>query len=144
MNDNTKALDQSPSVNPTAMGSQDPVQPTGNMLKEKAPIGQNFSEFVRPSGAEVIPNVPQEVSDVNVEVKSDKPNLTFEHKELGIDHAGPSVPVPPVSTQNTVTLPMTEEEIETRLKTGQDDESGTNLARLLKKLIKALTLRIGS
>ena len=132
MND-TATLDKNPVVPGSTAGPVQPQIPVGAVgSKERGPINL--------AGAEIPHNLIPEVVDAGVEENHDRPNLTNEHFEIGIKD---SIPAPSVST-NTVTLPMTEEEIEKRLKTGQDDESGTNLARLLKKLIKALTLRIGS
>ena len=137
MNDNTKVLDQNPST------PQVPIQPVpgvGGTNKEAVrPVVAPVSEFVRPSGAETVLNIPPEVSEVNVaEVKSDRPNLTFEHKDL-VDHAGPHVPVKTSPTSN-VRLPMTEEEIANQLKGGQDDNSGKWLAGLIQKVIRAMGL----
>lgn len=136
MNDNTKVLDQNPVSVPVA---NNVVQPQGSLSKEKAPIGPNLSEFIRPAGPEGSPNVSKEEKAAGVEVKSDKPNLTFEHKELGVDHAGPHVSVP-TSPSGKVTLPMSEEEVTAQLKTGQDDDSGKWLAGLIRKVIKVFGL----
>ena len=95
MNDNTKVLDQNPVSAPV---SNNVVQPTGSMLKEQAPMEQNLSEFVRPAGPEAVPSLPQEVSESGVEVNRDHPDLTFEHKQIGLEHSGATAPVPSVPT----------------------------------------------
>ncbi len=88
---------------------QPPTQPVGSVAKEQGPLG--VSEFIKPSGAESTPVIPPEVAEHGVETVTDyeKPQLTQEHKEVGIHEAKESVPV---STQPTgsVQLPMTEEE----------------------------------
>lgn len=130
-----KVLDQNPVQAPVS-GSV--VNPQGSFGKEKAPIGQSSTEIINPVGSEVKPNLSQEVSEAGVEAKSDQPNLTPEHTELGIDHAGPHVPVP-LSLSDKVKLPMSDEEIK-KFKTGQDGDSKTGLAILLHKLQKAFGL----
>ena len=128
MNDNTKVLDQNPST------PQVPIQPvSGGANKE---IGR-VSEFVRPSGAETVLNIPPEVSEVNVaEVKSDSLNLTDEHKGL-MEHSGAAVPAKTAPTR-TIQLQMSEEEIEKELKRGNKEDSGTWYAALLDLVIKKL------
>lgn len=145
MNDDNKIINQD--ANPVAQTDQtqpqapqtqvQPVAPVGSVSKETGPVSPNLSEFVRPSGPEASPNLSQEEKKLGVEVKSDKPNLTFEHKELGVDHAGPHVPVPS-SPSGKVTMPMSEEEIKDKLKTGQNDDSGKWLAGLIQKVIRAM------
>lgn len=142
MDDDTKIVNQN--VNPVIQGNQAQVQtqvqpavPAGSVNKETSPVGASDSEFIKPSEAE--PRINQELKESGIEVKSDKPNLTFEHQELGVDHAGPYVPVSS-SPKNKITMSMSEEEIEDRLKTGQDDDSGKWLAGLLQKIMKVLGL----
>ncbi|OGH24194.1 MAG: hypothetical protein A3B47_00700 [Candidatus Levybacteria bacterium RIFCSPLOWO2_01_FULL_39_24] len=134
MNTDTQVLDQKPVFAPVSGGV---TGPQGSLNKEKTPIGTNLSEFVRPAGPEISPNLPQEVSESGVEVKTDKPNLTLEHQELGMEHAGPNITV---LTQPSapIKLPMSEEEITNKLKTGQDDDSGKWQAGLIQKIIKAM------
>ena len=131
MNDNTKVLDQNPSI-PSA-----PIQPVpgvGGANKEAVrPVVAPVSEFVRPSGAETVLNLPPEVSSANVKVQSDRPDLTFEHKQIGLNHANPPVSI---QSSNSIQLPMSEEEMAQKLETGQDDDSGKSLAKLLKKIFK--------
>ena len=92
MVDNTKVLDQNPVSSPIAGSS---VQPqVGFLHKEQDPIGQNLSEFVRPSGPEVSPNLTHEVTESGVKVPTDKPFLTPAHIESGLAHSGPDVTVP--------------------------------------------------
>jgi len=128
MNTDTQVLKESP----VSVGQTPPLQPQTPVGTANKEIG-HVSEFVKPSGAETIPNIPPEVSE-HIKVESDKPDLTPEHKELGLDHAGSNITV---STQPAVPikLPMSEEEIADKLKTGQDDDSGKWLAGLIRKII---------
>ena len=88
MNDNTKVLDQNPST------PQVPIQPISSSGANKE-IG-HVSEYIRPSGAELVPNIPPEVSVANVKVvQSDKPELTSEHVQAGLTHSEPVVPTAP-------------------------------------------------
>jgi len=137
MNDDAKNVNQNiPSAvqaNPAQSQVQiQPVAPVGSVNKEANPVVAPNSEFIKPSEAE--PQVNKELKEVGVEVKSDSPNLTPEHKELGMDHAGPSIPVTTASA-NSIQYPMSEEEIKEQLNTGQDDSSKKWLARLIDKVI---------
>jgi hypothetical protein len=136
MNDVTQADQVQPqaSIKPVQ-----PVQnPVGSVNKEVGPVSSAMSEL-RPAGSEVSHEISQELRDIGVEEKQDRPDLTDEHKELGVNHAGPHVPVP-TRHSGKVKLPMSEEEIESKLRTGQDDDSGKWLAGLVKKVIKVMGL----
>ena len=134
MNDNTKVLEQNPTVNQASVGNQVPVQPTGNILKEQAPIGQNLSEFVRRTGPEVTHAISKESAELGVKETSDRPDLM---QVSDIRHAGPSVPVPS-GPSGSVKLPMSEEEVKAQLETGQDDDSGKWLSKLIQKIMKVM------
>ena len=136
MNDDNKIVNQN--VTPVAQTDQSqtqPVVPVGSPNKETGPVGESISEFVKPSETE--PQISQELKDIGIEEEKDAPDLTFEHKKAGIDHAGPYTPFPNQSS-GKVKLPMSEAEIENQLKTGQDDDSGKWLAGLIQKIIKAM------
>ena len=129
MND-TATLDKNPIVPGASVGQVQPQM--GSLNKEQAPKSQDLSEFIRQAGPESSLNVSQEEKTAGVEVKSNRPELTSEHKEL-VAHAGPDVSLP---TSSSVTLPMTEEEIAKELKTGHKENSGTWLAALIDYVIK--------
>lgn len=131
MNNDSKTADQLQPQTPTA-----PISLVGVPNKEAATA---VSEFVRPAGPEVKPSLSPEVSEAGVEVKTDRPDLTFEHKEIGLDHAGATQPVLTIPT-GKVRLPMTEEEVANQLKVGQDDDSRKWLAGVIDRVIKALGL----
>lgn len=140
MDDDTKIVNQN--AHPAIQGNQaqpqaqvQPAVPAGSVNKETSPVGASDSEFIKSSETE--PQIGQELKESGVEVKSDKPDLTFEHKELGVDHAGPHTPVSSFPS-GKITMPMSEEEVEDRLKTGRDDDSGKWLAGLIQKIIKAI------
>lgn len=141
MNDDVKNANQK--TFPVAQADQaqpqavvQPVVPAGSVNKEVGPVVVSDSEFVKPSEAE--PQISQELKESGVEAKSDKPNLTVEHRGL-VDHAGSHTPVS-TTPSKTIQYPMSEEEIEKQLKAGQDDDSGTWLAGLIKKIMKVLGL----
>lgn len=129
MNNDIKIGDKNP-----VSGSQvQPLVPVGLPNKEIAGVAAPVSELITRSGSEAIPNIPPEAS-AHIEVINDNPSLTPEHKELGVDHAGPHVPVS-TSPSGKVTLPMSEEDM-AKLEAGQDDDSGKGLLILIKKTIK--------
>lgn len=143
MDDNTKIVGQNTSsaVQSDQAQPQAAVQPTmppapvGSANKEVGAISAPVSEFIKPTDTE--PQVSPELKESGVEAKSDKPDLTFEHKELGLDHAGSNITV---SSQpsSPIRLPMSEDEIADKLKTGQDEDSGKGLAKLIQKIIKKM------
>lgn len=142
MNDDNKTVNQNTPPPPVAQTDQtqpqiQPIVPVGSVNKEVGPIVSPVSEAVKPTDAE--PQISQELKDLGIEAKKDEPNITLEHKELGVDHSGPYAPVPTSSSGNVI-LPMSEKEIESQLKTGQNDDSGKWLAGLLQKIIKAMGL----
>lgn len=144
MDDNTKILNQNtPPVTQTdqvqpqpTVAPVQPSAPVGSVNKETGPIDVDKTQIseLSPSGAEVSHEISQELKDIGVEEKKDRPDLTSEHKELGLDHAGPHVSVS-LSASNKVVMPMSEEEVVDKLKAGQDDDSGKWLAWLMKKII---------
>lgn len=133
MSDDIKTADQ----NPVSGIQTSPSSPVGLANKEVGPASSGVSEFAKPTDAE--PRISQELKDLGIEAKKDEPNITPEHKELGVDHSGPHAPVPTSSSGNVI-LPMSEKEIESQLKTGQNDDSGKWYAGLLQKIIKAMGL----
>lgn len=143
MNDDNKIVNQN--VDPVAKAipaqPQTPVQappaPVGGANKETGPITAPVSEFIKPSEAE--PQIDKEIVDLGVEAKKDAPNVTDEHKDV-IDHAKQFTPVPS-SASSAIKLPMSEDEIASKLKTGQDDDSGKWLAGLIKKIIGAMGIQ---
>lgn len=139
--DNNKIVNQN--ANPVAQTNQaqpqapvQPAVPVGSPNKETGHVGLSVSEFVKPSETE--PQINQELAGLGVETKKDEPNIADEHKQV-IDHAKQFSPVPS-SPSSKVSLPMTEEEIGEKLKTGQDDDSEKWLAGLIKKIIKVMGL----
>lgn len=150
MDDNAKIVNQNPPPGTPADQAQpqaviqpiqtvQPVAPVGSVNKEAGPVlaVSPVSEIAKPTDTE--PQINQELKDLGVEAKSDKPDLTIEHKKLGLDHVGSNITV---STQASISvkLPMTEDEIADKLKTGEADDSGKWLAGLMRKIIKAMGL----
>jgi hypothetical protein len=136
MDDNNKTVSQNISqvvqddqVQPQAQVQ--PVVPTGSLNKETGPVSTPAPEFIKPSETE--PQISQDLKELGIEAKKDEPNVSSEHKGI-IEHAKQFAPIstPP---SGKIVMPMSEEEIEKQLKTGQDDDSGKWLARLIKKII---------
>jgi len=129
MNGDVKVLDQNPvsPISGSAVQSQ-----IGSLNKEAQPV-TGLPEL-KPAGTEVSHNLDQEIKDVGVEEKKDRPDLT---EAIDIQHSGPSIPVSTVSS-TSIQYPMSEQEIENKLKTGPSDDSGKWLAGLIKKIMKAL------
>lgn len=142
MDDNTKIVNQNPP--PVAQADQTqpqatvaPIQPSapvGSVNKELGSVVSPVSEFIKPSETE--PQIEKDIAELGVEAKKDEPNITDEHKDF-IDHAKQFTPVSS-SSKNKITMPMSEEEVAEKLKTGQDDDSGKWLAGLIRKIIKVL------
>lgn len=133
MNNDTQVLDRNP-VSVPVSGSQ--VQPQMGSLNKEAPIAATGLSEIRPSGPEVRHEISQESAELGVKEIQDRPDLV---QTVDIHHAGPHVPVPS-SPSGKVIMPMSEEEITDKLKTGQDDDSGKWLAGLIQKIIKAMGL----
>lgn len=131
--DQTAQADQTqPQVQPQAVTQ--PVEPVGSTNKEAGPIVSPVPEFVKPS--ETQPQIEKDIAELGVEAKKDEPNIADEHKGF-IDHAKQFTPVSS-SPKNKITMPMSEEEVADKLKTGQNDDSGKWLAGLIRKIIKVL------
>lgn len=96
-------------------------------LNKEVPVGANSSEFIKPVGSEVNPNISPEMSESGIKTDSNKPDLTSEHKELGIKYAGPTIPTP-TSFSDNVQLPEMS-------KAGSASDSGTWFNWLLKKIM---------
>lgn len=109
-----------------------PAQPVGSVNKEVGPITAPVSEFVKPS--EVEPQISKDLKDLGIEAKKDEPNIADEHKGI-IEHAKQFTPISSSPTGKVV-MPMSEEEMTDKLKTGRNDDSGKWLAGLIRKIIK--------
>ena len=129
MSGDTQVLDQNP-VSTPASGSV-AVSPVGSSNKEASPIGTPNSEFIKPS--EIEPQIDKDIKELGVEAKKDEPNIGDEHKHI-INHAKQFIPASS-SLSSKITMPMSETEIASKLKAGQDDDSGKWLAGLLNKII---------
>lgn len=126
MNDDAKIVNR-PVAPPVTVGSAN---------KEAGPLVSPVSEFVKPTDAE--PQISQELKDIGIEAKKDEPNVTDEHKGI-IDHAKQFTPVS-TGSSGKVSLPMSETEMLEKIKTGNSDDSGKWLAKLIEKVIKVLGL----
>ena len=134
VNQNAPPITQANQVQPQA--SVQPVVPAESLNKETEPVGSPVSEFLKPTDAE--PQINQELKDLGIEAKKDAPNITDEHRGI-VDHAKQFTPVP-LSPSGKVSLPMSEDEIVDKLKTGGNDDSGKWLAGLIKKVIAVMGL----
>lgn len=135
MSDDNQNLNQNATpVAQTDLTHGQPVTPTGSANKETGPISAPDAEFMQPTDVE--PQIDKDIAELGVEAKKDEPNITDEHKGI-IEHAKQYSPISSASA-GKVTMPMSEEEIADKLKTGQDDDSGKWLASLIQKIIKVI------
>ena len=124
-NDDKNVVNQNPNLTPPIAQVQPQVAtPVGSSNKEVSPI--------MPSGAEVSHEINQELKDLGVEEKKDRPEIKDEDFQF-IQHAGPSVPVQTTSS-GQVSLPMSEEEVEKELKMGKSDDSAKWYAVIIQKV----------
>jgi len=115
-----------------------PPSPMSGPHKEAGPVYQApVSEYVRPT--EVTPQIPLEVAESGVEASPniEQPQLTQEHKAVGIQHAKEATPVA-IPTHPTVQLPYTPLEAKEIEKTTSITESKHWLAALTEYLLKKI------
>lgn len=89
MGNDVKIADQ----NPISGIQVQPSSPVGVANKETGSIPSIISE-ITPAGPEVRPNISQESVELGVKEIQDRPNLTFQHQQIGLEHSGATVPVP--------------------------------------------------
>ncbi len=94
---------------------QQPATPVASSNKELEKSSA-FSEIVKPSEEEV--KVEEELKNVGVVVNSDKPKLDKVHEQIGVKASAESVSVS-TSPPANITLPLSEEEADSVLKTKQ-------------------------
>jgi|WetSurMetagenome_2_1015567.scaffolds.fasta_scaffold00523_20 hypothetical protein len=135
-NQNSVPLSQASQAQPQAViQPAQPVAPVGSANKETGPVTASPApEFLKPSDVE--PQISQDLKELGVEAKKDEPDIGDKQKGV-IEHAKQFTPVSSVPS-NKITLPMSEEEINSNLKAGQDDDSGKWLAGLLRKISKVI------
>lgn len=140
MNDDNKIVNQN--ANPIAQTNQvqpqapiQPAAPIGTVHKEMGPPIAVASE-IKPAGTEVQHEISQESAELGVKEIQDRPDLT---QVVDMRHAGPHVPVS-TTPLNPIQYPMSEEEVAKKLKTGQDDDSGKWLSKLIQKIMKVMGL----
>lgn len=136
MNNDNKTSGQPQSQIPAA-----PVQnPVGLPNKEAEPTRTSpLSELLTPAGPEVKHNISRELVELGVRETGNNPNLTQEHREAGINHAGESVP-PQTAPTGLIKLPLTEEEALAEIKSRKPADSGWGFAALVLKVLKAAGL----
>lgn len=143
MNDDqtlNQSTNPSSAVSGTQAQAQDPVQnvqdqpqaSVGSVHKEQGPA----QTFVERSDVEL--KIDKELEDIGVEAKTDNVNLTAEHTQAGLEHAGASVPVTTVPSGN-VQLPQTPLQIKTDIKKTKPTDS---LRGLLLEILKNIQ-RVG-
>lgn len=118
-----------------------PVVPAVSLDKESEPqsTDQPTQKFIEPSEKE--PQISPELKEAGVEIKKDAPDIADEHKQI-INHAKQFTPVS-TSPSDKITMPMSEEEISSKLQIGQDDDSAKWLAQLINKIMAVVALRKG-
>lgn len=130
MNDDNKIVNQT--TPPVAV-------PTGSMQKEQGPVRPGLTDFMKPAGTEVKHEISDDQKEVGVEEKTDNLNLTDQHKEIGMNHAGATIPVSTAPMQ-PIQYPMSETEMLEKLKAGNSDDSGKWLTTLIKKIKLAFAI----
>lgn len=132
-----------PVIQPLSRPIQAPQNPVSGPHKEVAPVRQMptaeapVAEYVRPT--EVAPQLQQEVVDAGVEVvhNPEQPQLTQEHKAVGLELAKEAVPVT-IPAQPTTQLPYSAQEVKEIEKKVPISESKHWLAALTEYLLKKL------
>lgn len=103
-----------------------PPQPVGSVQKEAGPISSvEEASYVEPAGAERMLEISSELSEQGVEKSANQetPQLTEEHKRIGIQHAKESTPVITTPT-GSVQVSMPQKEAEHIVKTDKKTNSG--------------------
>lgn len=128
--------DQADSAQPQVQ----PVVSAGSLHKEaELHSVDQPQKFIEPSEKE--PQLTPELKEAGVEAKKDGPDIADEDKQL-INHAKQFTPVP-TTPSNKIIMPMSEEEIASKLKTGQDDDSAKWLVQLINKIMAVMALKKG-
>lgn len=144
MSDDTKTVNQNTNVQfpsqpvqaPTGSGVRSPV---GSPNKELGPISEDTTQLneLSPSGAEVNHKISQELKNIGVQETEDRPDLTEDHKQAGINHAGASIP-PQTAPTGLIELPLTREEAFAEVKGKKPNDSGWGLGKLVLKVLKVM------
>ena len=107
------------------------IQPQGSLGKDVSSVA-GISELT-PAGSGVKHNLDEELKGIGIEEKKDHLELDSEHEELGIKHAGASVPILNNSLNSSEGAKL-KEKVTENLKAGQDDDSEKCLGKLIKKV----------
>ncbi|MDP3941176.1 MAG: hypothetical protein Q8Q49_02600 [bacterium] len=113
--DTTQPSVQQPPQTQGMPATQQTVQAPGGIAapsKEHAPIPAVHTELIKPAPHEASPEVSSEVA-AHVEVSEDReqPQLTEEHRKLGLREAGGATPAPTNLSDDTV-FPLTKAQVE--------------------------------
>lgn len=147
MDDNTKTLNQNTNTplasSTTQVPTQSPVQPAqihpqaqnvGLPNKEQEPL----RSVIEKSDVEM--KIDNELKDIGVETKSDDVNLTQEHIQAGLQHAGSSVPVSMTPSSNAQ-MPQTPMQIKIDIKKTKPTDSLRGLLLEILKNIQKIGLK---
>lgn len=119
-----------------------PVQPVSGGNKEHAPITQR-SEYLAPAPAESVPHIPQELSELGIEVSpdTDRPDIPPDATQAGVKPVKTATPVA-TAPQGVVTVPaleaqapFTSQQTTQNLKSHKADESITWLSMLSQYIL---------
>jgi hypothetical protein len=118
--------------------------PAGGGSKEQGPASMRM-EYVTPAPVESVPQIPQELADLGIEVSpdTDKPDVPQDAQQVGVQPVKTATPVTTVP-QGTVTVdpavptPVTYQQAALNLKSHKADESITWLSMLSKYIIEKL------
>ena len=117
--------------------AQPTVTPVSTVTVGKE-VERPVSDFV--SNSETQPILDREVSEIGVEVVSEKPKLTEEHEEIGVKHSLENN-VPKLDPSGSVNLPFTDTQISEIEKESNTQSSAFWLALLIKKIKKTIFFR---
>lgn len=130
---NDQTTDQNKNaVSGVSVQNQPQTQNVGSPHKEYQPVGTSLSETIKPSEPSL--QVNQELKEIGVQVKSDGINLTPEHIQSGLQHAGASTPVS-TSPSGRVQLPTTAKQTKKKIKNTKPTDS---LRGLLLEILKSI------
>lgn len=114
-----------------------PVQNTPAIGSVHREIERPVTDFLKPTESQ--PAIEQELREAGVEQVAQKPDLTADHKNVGIKHSLENTEPNPNAHKN-IKFPLTESEIDKIEKGGDTNASAYWLSVLLLKIKKALAL----
>ena len=140
MNDDNQILNQNKTVVADQPNQGQPqVGVVGSVHKEQGPVAKpNLSDFVKPQEAKQAPEISRELREIGVEVKDEALKLTDDHKNVGMQYSGESVPAQTASSGFFASSPLTEEEAKREIKETKPTDSLRGWLLLILKNIQRM------